>query len=123
MYQLALQLSTLKSIMPDERSYVFLTLHQNSVSGSSISGDDLIIFFRHLCITIHTLHRLGISHEDIKRSNVLVDRKGRPVVVDFGFSHFNPDNKLQKSAGGTLDYSSPEKVLVRFDCAIRSERC
>ena len=33
-------------------------------------------------------------------------------MVDFGFSHFNPNGDRMKSAGGTLDYSSPEKVKV-----------
>jgi hypothetical protein len=41
-----------------------------------------------------------------------VDEAGWPVVVDFGFSHFWPNGGKVKSAGGTLDYSSPEKVAV-----------
>lgn len=36
------------------------------------------------------------------------------MVVDFGFSQFSPDGGRVKSAGGTLDYSSPEKVKVRW---------
>ena len=74
-------------------------------------------FFVHLCHIVNGLHSLNISHEDIKRSNVLVDEKGYPKLVDFGFSHFKPYGGLVKSAGGTLDYSSPEKAKVSsFSC-------
>lgn len=34
------------------------------------------------------------------------------MLVDFGFSHFKADGGYVKSAGGTLDYSSPEKIAV-----------
>lgn len=76
--------------------------------------ETVIPFFRRLCHVINSLHILGISHEDLKRSNVLLDSAMRPVVVDFGFSHFSPGGGLVRSAGGTLDYSSPEKVAVSY---------
>lgn len=34
------------------------------------------------------------------------------MLVDFGFSHFKANGGYVKSAGGTLDYSSPEKTAV-----------
>ncbi|WVQ78722.1 hypothetical protein IAT38_000809 [Cryptococcus sp. DSM 104549] len=94
-------------------TYVFLTLYPRSASSiaSPMSHDKIVLFFRRLLHTVHNLHRLGVSHEDIKRSNVLVDAHGYPALVDFGFSHFKPHGGLVKSAGGTLDYSSPEKTV------------
>jgi serine/threonine protein kinase len=94
--------------------YVFLTLYPRSASEHPTPWPHgrLIRFFRALLQTIHALHQLDISHEDLKRSNVLVDEEGWPVVVDFGFSHFKPGGGLVKTSGGTLDYSSPEKVEV-----------
>jgi hypothetical protein len=44
-----------------------------------------------------------------------MDSKYKPILVDFGFSHFKANGGLVKSAGGTLDYSSPEKVSVSFE--------
>nr|ODO02471.1 CAMK/CAMKL protein kinase [Cryptococcus depauperatus CBS 7855] len=99
-------------------TYVFLTLYPCSVSSlpNNWTYDSLIIFFRRLLHTVHNLHRLNVSHEDIKRSNVLADDEGFPVLVDFGFSHFKCDGGFVKSAGGTLDYSSPEKTAdKRYD--------
>ncbi|WWD16589.1 hypothetical protein CI109_101017 [Kwoniella shandongensis] len=93
-------------------TYVFLTLYSCSLSSHKVPWTHrrLVTFFRRLLLVVHALHELSISHEDIKRSNVLVDEKGMPVLVDFGFSHFRPYGGKVKSAGGTLDYSSPEKT-------------
>ena len=96
------------------RRYVFLTMYERSLSSYATPWhhDHLITFFRHLLHHVNHLHLLNISHEDLKRSNVLIDKKGNPVLVDFGFSHFSVDGQKVKSAGGTLDYTSPEKVMV-----------
>ncbi|EIW66820.1 hypothetical protein TREMEDRAFT_34698 [Tremella mesenterica DSM 1558] len=93
-------------------TYVFLTLYPCSASSLRVPWprNKLVPFFRHLCHTVACLHSLNISHEDIKRSNVLVTTGGEPRLVDFGFSHFKPFGGAVKSAGGTLDYSSPEKA-------------
>lgn len=72
----------------------------------------IIPFFRRLLISIYSLHLLDISHEDIKRSNVLATENLHPVLVDFGFAHFTPRGGDVKSLGGTVDYSSPEKLIV-----------
>jgi len=76
-----------------------------------ISVDSVISFTRY---TSYSLHLFGVSHEDLKRSNFLLNGGTRPIVVDVGFSHFSPGGGLVKSAGGTIDYSSPEKVVVRL---------
>lgn len=93
-------------------TYVFLTLYPCSISSISKpwASDAVVIFFRRLLHTVRNLHQLNVSHEDIKRSNVLADSQGSPVLVDFGFSHFKANGGYVKSAGGTLDYSSPEKT-------------
>lgn len=98
--------------------YVFLTLHKSSL-GSTYDprGRNLIRFFRKLLRAVHALHELGISHEDLKRSNVLLsfDNDGvGPALADFGFSQFFPNGGTVTSLGGTFDYSSPEKVAVRL---------
>ncbi|OCF32299.1 CAMK/CAMKL protein kinase [Kwoniella heveanensis BCC8398] len=99
-------------------TYVFLELHQYSASRITPPWHHnyLAPFFRHLLHSVHSLHTLNVSHEDLKRSNILVDKYCRPYLVDFGFSHFKPFGGLVKSAGGTLDYSSPEKTAdVMYD--------
>ncbi|WRT65601.1 uncharacterized protein IL334_002546 [Kwoniella shivajii] len=96
----------------DGWTYVFLTLYPHSASSLKPPWgmEAFTIFFRRLLFIVDNLHQLNVSHEDLKRSNVLVDAHGLPALVDFGFSHFKPDGGLVRSAGGTLDYSSPEKA-------------
>src|SRR5690625_5405670 len=37
-----------------------------------------------LCQGVYTLHHFGILHCDLKPSNVMLDRTGRVVILDFG---------------------------------------
>ncbi|WVF66994.1 hypothetical protein IAT40_001737 [Kwoniella sp. CBS 6097] len=93
-------------------TYVFLALHRTSASRIPPPWNRtcLIPFFRHLLHSVNALHSLNVSHEDLKRSNILIGRDDLPSLVDFGFSHFKPCGGWVRSAGGTLDYSSPEKT-------------
>jgi serine/threonine protein kinase len=99
----------------DPASYVFLTLYPHNLSQLDILPHDrLVIIFRRLCISLLNLHSVQVTHEDIKRSNVLVSKGDIPVLCDLGFSHFSPVDEPHTSSGGTLDYSCPQKVAVRI---------
>lgn len=97
--------------------YMFSALHSHSAAQYDVPWpeDYLVIFFRRLCLILYSLHQLNVSHEDLKRSNVMVDPHGWPALIDFGFSHFAAYGQSVKSAGGTLDYTSPEKAEVSSD--------
>lgn len=59
---------------------------------------------------VHALHAAGLLHRDIKPSNIMVTRKGRLVLLDFGVT--GQVNELQGSLAGTPPYMAPE-VLRR----------
>lgn len=63
---------------------------------------------KHLAITIKKLHDLNIFHRDIKPENILLDKFGKPILIDFGLSTFNFNNP--KTPCGTLAYSAPELI-------------
>ncbi|KAL1409523.1 hypothetical protein Q8F55_003506 [Vanrija albida] len=92
-------------------TYVFLSLHSSSLSSISppLETREAIVVFRRLLRTLHALHELGVSHEDVKRANVLLEGLC-PALADFGFSQFAPDRERVTSAGGTPVYSAPEKL-------------
>lgn len=58
-------------------------------------------------------HTHGVVHRDIKPSNILIDRDGRPHVMDFGLARRDTGDATLTSDGrimGTPAYMSPEQA-------------
>ncbi len=55
-------------------------------------------------------HAAELVHADLKPVNVLVDRMGEPIIVDFGLARSMSDaHRWRHVAGGTPGYASPEQ--------------
>lgn len=74
----------------------------------SLASGDRLRLVRTLCHAVHHAHRRGLIHGDIKPSNVVVDERGRPRLVDFGISRIK-GAATGASYGLTPDYASPEQ--------------
>jgi predicted Ser/Thr protein kinase len=59
------------------------------------------------------LHNVGLLHLDIKPRNILVDRAGTPVLVDFGLARASA-GAPGTSSGGTPGYAAPEQFTHEF---------
>lgn len=70
---------------------------------------------RQVCEALAFAHESGIVHRDIKPSNIMLDRKGRVKVADFGLARMAPAEGAGEMTGsamamGTPDYMAPEAL-------------
>jgi serine/threonine protein kinase len=72
--------------------------------------------FLALCDAVHYLHQRGIIHCDLNASNVLLDGKGQPKLVDLGIAHIADDfvhrawQTQNAFAVGTIVCMAPEQL-------------
>lgn len=68
-----------------------------------------------VCEALAFAHEEGIVHRDIKPSNIMIDRRGRVKVADFGLAKsVNVDASLVTSSSvamGTPDFIAPEVLI------------
>lgn len=67
-----------------------------------------------LCGAVAYAHSQLVVHRDIKPSNVLVDRDGRPRLLDFGIARLEDDSELSATETGvralTPRFAAPEQL-------------
>lgn len=81
----------------------------------SLPVDSITEYAIQICQGLGEAHRAGIIHRDIKSSNIIVDKKSRVRLIDFGLAASDQDEKLTKTGStlGTVSYMSPEQISGR----------
>lgn len=64
---------------------------------------------------IEALASGGVTHRDLKASNIVVDQHLRTVIIDFGIARIEGERTLTSAESfiGSAEYSSPEPYLGR----------
>lgn len=99
--------------------------------GTPFSTQEVKKFALSICFALEKAHQLGYFHRDIKPANIMLDERGRILLVDWGISRWNKDEhrdnrgmlgELEELAGvdaehtadkdliGTAHYMAPEQV-------------
>jgi class 3 adenylate cyclase/predicted Ser/Thr protein kinase len=80
---------------------------------------------RTVALALDEAHRQGIIHRDLKPANIMIDPRGRPVVMDFGLAReIEAASSELSSPGmvmGTPDYMAPEQA--RGDLTMMGPGC
>ncbi|MCH9688855.1 MAG: serine/threonine protein kinase, partial [Deltaproteobacteria bacterium] len=79
-----------------------------------------------LCDALDYAHSEGVVHRDIKPENVLVDRRGRVRIADFGLAKLQTDPEIRSLTAsrvvmGTPQYMAPEQLETPTDVDHRAD--
>jgi tetratricopeptide (TPR) repeat protein/TolB-like protein/predicted Ser/Thr protein kinase len=77
------------------------------------SAQDAIPMIEQVCRALDSAHSEGVIHRDLKPQNIMRDRQGRIVVMDFGLARSLGDSGMTQTGAivGTMEYMSPEQAL------------
>jgi len=113
--------------------YYFLMEYVDGVTlrqllrGGRVSAREALAIVPQICDALQFAHDQGIVHRDIKPENILLDRRGRVKVADFGLAKIVAGERPENPAGGaatagsaslteagkilgTPQYMSPEQI-------------
>jgi eukaryotic-like serine/threonine-protein kinase len=74
---------------------------------------ETISVIEQVCRALDSAHSEGVIHRDLKPQNIMRDKQGRVVVMDFGLARSLGDSGLTQTGAivGTMEYMSPEQAM------------
>jgi tetratricopeptide (TPR) repeat protein/predicted Ser/Thr protein kinase len=76
--------------------------------------EEAVEMMRQVCRALEAAHTVGVIHRDLKPQNIMRDKQGRVVVMDFGLARLLDSHGGMTQTGaivGTMEYMSPEQGL------------
>jgi eukaryotic-like serine/threonine-protein kinase len=82
---------------------------------TKLSPEEAVEVMRQVCRALEAAHAVGVIHRDLKPQNIMRDRNGRVVVMDFGLARTLGGDGMTQSGAlvGTMEYMSPEQALAQ----------
>jgi serine/threonine-protein kinase len=100
----------------DDRLYVTMRLIkgkdlQTMLDPGPLEPARAVSIIEQIASALHSAHKVGLVHRDVKPSNILVDENDFAYLIDFGIARGANDTRLTSasSAIGTWAYMAPER--------------
>jgi predicted Ser/Thr protein kinase len=100
--------------------YVDGTSLREVIRSDTLSSKEALAIVPQICEALQYAHEEGIVHRDIKPENILLDRKGRVKIADFGLAKLvgrlegRPEGETRLTRDdvrmGTPQYMAPEQI-------------
>jgi serine/threonine protein kinase len=75
--------------------------------------EEAVEVIQQVCQALDAAHSVGVIHRDLKPQNIMQDRSGRILVMDFGLARTLQGEGMTQTGAlvGTMEYMSPEQAL------------
>lgn len=87
---------------------------QQMIGTKGLTAQQALAIVPKLCEAMQYAHDEGVVHRDIKPANILMDKKGRVKIADFGLAKIAgmKDSRLTRTnqGMGTMMYMAPEQI-------------
>jgi len=75
-----------------------------------LPADKALEIARKICAGLAAAHDRGVIHRDLKPQNIMLNRRGEPVIMDFGLAAVADQLTGAEARNGTPAYMSPEQL-------------
>src|SRR5581483_1815639 len=71
-----------------------------------LTPPEAVAIIEQVCLALEAAHREGVIHRDLKPQNIMRDRQGRIVVMDFGLARSLVSERMTQTGAmvGTMEY-------------------
>ena len=80
-----------------------------------VSPEEAVEIMEQACFALDAAHRVNVIHRDLKPQNIMRDKTGRVLVMDFGLARTLEGEGMTQTGAlvGTMEYMSPEQALAK----------
>lgn len=81
---------------------------------SAFTPDEVVSLLMRMLSAVEFIHQIGILHRDISPDNILIDKMGKPVLIDFGAAaeQLTPDSRIVTARRVVKEGYSPQELYL-----------